>query len=113
MRKTFLFLAILLFTLPGIGAAGTERFPRPADLEPQISFWRAIFTTYLKHQVLVHDALDLDKVYLVLDVRPYLDRGLSEDEVDRLRRVETDDADDQLRATFRRRNALEPETAGP
>jgi membrane-bound lytic murein transglycosylase D len=112
MRKTVLFLAILIVTLPGIGAAGIESFPRPADLEPQIRFWRAIFTTYSKHQVLVHDALDLDKIYAVLDFRSEIDRGLSEGEVDRLRRVETEDAVEHLRGTFLRLHALGSQPEG-
>jgi membrane-bound lytic murein transglycosylase D len=106
MRRGILFLATLLALLPAAGMAGTDSFPRPAELEPQIRFWRAIFTVYSRNQVVVHDALDLDKVYAVLDFRPYVDQGMSEGEVDRLRRVETDDAVERLGATLRRLHTL-------
>src|SRR5438477_12642623 len=73
MRIRVLFLATLLATLApiaGVRAAEDEAtvdvrqahlFPRPAELEPQIRFWRAIFTQYSAHQVVLHDAVHLDR----------------------------------------------------
>src|SRR5437870_4876119 len=88
MRIRVLFLATLLATLApvaGVRAAEDEAtvdvrqahlFPRPAELEPQIRFWRAIFTQYSAHQVVLHDAVHLDKVYKVLDFRSRREEGL-------------------------------------
>src|SRR5438046_10553804 len=89
MQIRALFLATLLATLApagGVRAAEAEAaadagqarlFPRPAGLEPQIHFWRAIFTQYSAHQVVLHDALSLDKVYKVPASRSRIDVGLS------------------------------------
>ena len=49
--------------------ARADTFPRPASLEPQIRFWRSVFADYSRLQVVVHDTVDLDKVYSVLDFR--------------------------------------------
>src|SRR5437763_14890400 len=119
MRIRVLFLATLLATLApvaGVRAAEDEAtvdvrqarlFPRPAELEPQIRFWRAIFTQYSAHQVVLHDAVHLDKVYKVLDFRSRLDDGFSEGELASLERLETDVELDRLRALL-----LRPHAAG-
>ena len=117
MRIRVLFLATLLATLApagGVLAAEDEAgvdvrqarlFPRPAELEPQIRFWRAIFTQYSAHQVVLHDAVHLDKVYKVLDFRSRLDDGFSEGELASLERLETDVELDRLRALLLRLHA--------
>ena len=117
MRIRVVLLATLLATL-GLATGGrTEQatddaqrcarlFPRPAALEPQIRFWRSIFTQYSTHQVVLHDAVDLDKIYEVLDFRPYLREGMSEVEVERLRRIETDVELERVRARLLRLNDL-------
>src|SRR5919197_5478129 len=117
MRIRVVLLATLLATL-GLATGGrTEQatddaqrcarlFPRPAALEPQIRFWRSIFTQYSSHQVVLHDAVDLDKIYEVLDFRPYLRDGMSEVEVERLRRIETDFELERVRARLPRLNDL-------
>jgi len=64
--------------------AHADAFPCPAGLEPQVRFWRGIFAETSIHQVVLHDALHLDKVYKVLDFRPELEDGVSPAEVDRL-----------------------------
>src|SRR5205809_3955999 len=118
MRIRVLFLATLLATLApvaGVRAAEDEAtvdvrqahlFPRPAQLEPQVRFWRAIFTQYSAHQVVLHDALRLDKGYKILDFRSRLDDGFGEGERASLERFETDLELDRLRATLLRLHAL-------
>ena len=120
MQIGALFLATLLATLApaaGVRAAEAEAaadvrqaslFPRPAELEPQIRFWRAVFTQYSAHQVVLHDAVHLDKVYKVLDFRSRLDDGFSDGELAGLERIETDVELDRLRATLLRLHALGP-----
>src|SRR2546427_8294627 len=119
MRVGGCFLAVLLIsTLPVVGARADEAaahadlFPRPAGLESQVRFWRRIFAEYSVHQVVLHDALHLDKVYKVLDFRPELEDGMSPGEVDRLQRVETDLELEHIRATLLRLHALGPDTEG-
>src|SRR5437870_1189634 len=120
MQIGALFLATLLVTLaPAAGTRAAEAeaaadvrqaslFPRPAALEPQLTFWRAIFTQYSTHQVVLHDALHLDKVYKVLDFRSRLDDGLGEGELASIERFETDLELDRLRATLLRLHARGP-----
>src|SRR5579862_760931 len=119
MRRAIYFLAMIL---AAVGPAAVARaadappaeerlartFPRPADLEPQIAFWRAIFTRYSKHQVVLHDAVQLDKVYKVLDFTPHVENGMSDGELAALERIETDLELERLRATLLRLHALGP-----
>src|SRR5581483_11906037 len=94
MRRIRSFLAALLFA-SAAGAAGAEAlqrddFPRPPSLESQIRFWRAIFTEYSKHQIVLHDTVDLDKIYKVLDFRAEAEGGMSPVLLERLEREETE-----------------------
>jgi len=50
-------------------------------LEPQVEFWKQIFTTYSTRQVVIHDALYLDRVYEVLDFEPLTDGILNDAEI--------------------------------
>jgi membrane-bound lytic murein transglycosylase D len=105
-----LFLATTLASASpaGAGTASNDpsQFPRPAELEAPIRFWRAIFTEYSTHQVVLHDALHLDKVYKVLDFRPEVDEGQSEVQVERIQRAETDLEVDRLRAILLRLDGM-------
>jgi membrane-bound lytic murein transglycosylase D len=98
--------------LPDEPARPSAVFPRPAALEPQIKFWRAIFAEYSTHQVVLHDALYLDKIYKVLDFRQQLDDGLSPGEVDRVQRIDTDLELERVRATLLRLHGLGPDPQG-
>jgi membrane-bound lytic murein transglycosylase D len=122
MRFRTAFLAIALAVLcPAIGRtadapdASTPNprlFPRPASLESPIAFWRAIFAEYSTHQVVLHDAWYLDKVYKVLDYRRHLAEGLSLAEVERIQRIDTDLEMERVRATLLRLHALGPDPQG-
>jgi membrane-bound lytic murein transglycosylase D len=117
MHRVALFLAIILSSFPAghvlavepVASARERLFPRPEALEPQIRFWKAVFTEYSTNQVVLHDALHLDKVYKVLDFRPQLADGMSAGEVDRLRAIETDVEMARLRATLLRLDAAGPQ----
>jgi len=55
---------IFLLTLCRPGLAAPEAlFPRPAELEPDVSFWVAIFTDYSSDQGVLHDNRYLGVVY--------------------------------------------------
>lgn len=83
-------------------AARANPFPRPASLEPAVRFWTAVFTEYSRDQVLVHDDVELDKIYHVLDFRPDRARGATDAELDRIRARETDRVVAELRAALTR-----------
>ncbi|MCS6926984.1 MAG: LysM peptidoglycan-binding domain-containing protein [Candidatus Binatia bacterium] len=55
------------------GSRFPHYFPYPPALKPQVEFWKKIFAQYSEWQVVIHDTEDLDKVYTVLDFRPFLD----------------------------------------
>jgi membrane-bound lytic murein transglycosylase D len=56
-------------------------FPVLHGLEPQVEFWKKIFATYSSRQVVIHDALHLDRVYEVLDFESWSDNGFSDAEI--------------------------------
>jgi membrane-bound lytic murein transglycosylase D len=49
-------------------AGASETFPRPAELEPDIAFWRAIFTEYDSDEGVLHDSRNLAVVYERIDI---------------------------------------------
>ena len=55
--------------------AAPEDFPRPEGLRTQIEFWKKVFTEYSENQVVIHDALYLDKIYSTVDVEPLAASG--------------------------------------
>lgn len=108
----FAFLAIMMFRAVTADAAPDPRhFPRPAALEPQIRFWRAIFTEHSTHQVVLHDALHLDKIYKVLDFRREA-AGMDAVELERLKREVTDLELERIRLTLLRLHALGSDPQG-
>jgi membrane-bound lytic murein transglycosylase D len=114
MRSAAIVVFTILLALPRVGGAATA-FPRPPEMEHQIRFWRNVFTVYSQDQTLIHDTVDLDKVYSVIDVRPYADMGYSAAERDQIRRDMTDGEIARIRFLLRRlsegtpRNALQPD----
>jgi membrane-bound lytic murein transglycosylase D len=106
------FLAIMVLRAASLAAApDPQEFPRPAALEPQIRFWRAIFTEHSTHQVVLHDAFYLDKVYKVLDFRREA-AGMDPVELERLKREVTDLEMERLRRTLLRLHSLGPDPQG-
>ncbi|MFI5396996.1 MAG: transglycosylase SLT domain-containing protein [Candidatus Binatia bacterium] len=63
--------------------APAEQSPVPVlpGLETQVEFWKNIFATYSTHQVVIHDALNLDRIYEVLDFQSLADSGFSDAEI--------------------------------
>jgi hypothetical protein len=57
-----------------VPSASIEPFPAPSALRPQIDFWKSIFATYSRYQVVIHDTEDLSKIYIVLDFRTLLEQ---------------------------------------
>src|SRR5581483_8048209 len=124
MRFGLFFLATILATQgPALAAPSAAEppaqdehrarlFPRPAALEPQFRFCRAVFAEYSSHQIVLHDAVYLDKIYKVLDFRPQRDDGMDLGELARLERIQTDLEMDRIRPTLLRLHALGPNPQG-
>jgi membrane-bound lytic murein transglycosylase D len=102
MRALSVVVAVLLSLLAPVADAATTAFPRPPEIEHQIAFWRRVFAEYSKYQVVVHDTVDLDKVYSVLDFRDLVANGTSLIEVERLQKDETDLEMERIRGLLRR-----------
>ena len=63
-KSRFWCLICLLF----LGVAGAdERFPQPAELQPDVDFWVSIFSRYTTNQGVLHDNRDLGIVYERID----------------------------------------------
>lgn len=83
--------------------ATSGHFPYPAALRPQVEFWKKIFATYSKYQVVIHDTEYLDKVYKVLDFRSLLaEPGMHEAAVDQIKAKQTKQELEQIRAILLR-----------
>ena len=62
---------VLLAAAPAApAAAGEEAFPRPANLEANIAFWKLVFTQWGERDLVIHDAERLDIVYEVIPTVP-------------------------------------------
>lgn len=44
-------------------------FPRPASLQENVDFWKHVFATYSRHQIVIHDAERPGRLYSILDFR--------------------------------------------
>ncbi len=55
--------------------AAPADFPLPPSLKTAVHFWKNVFGRYSEHQILVHDAEHLGRVYSVLDYRDLVDAG--------------------------------------
>src|ERR1043165_3268274 len=58
---------VCLVAFTGTSFAASEGFVRPAGLEPDIAFWRRIYTEVTTDGGLIHDPEHLDVVYEVLE----------------------------------------------
>ena len=104
-------LFVVLFVGVGSGSAfgnvdkhaspAFSPLPYPQALRPQVEFWTKIFATYSEYQVVVHDAVYLDKVYAVLDFRPLLKKH-SEAKVRKLKAKRTKQELRKIRAALRK-----------
>jgi membrane-bound lytic murein transglycosylase D len=71
-------------------------------MEHQIRFWRSVFADYSKYQVVVHDTIDLDRIYSVVDFTDLAAQGVDPIELDRAMKEETEIEVARLRSLFRR-----------
>jgi membrane-bound lytic murein transglycosylase D len=67
LRTSFIILlAAFAFTAPHFASADVDHFVRPPELEPDIAFWRRIYTEVSTEGGVLHDPEDLSVVYEVM-----------------------------------------------
>lgn len=66
---------VLLFALPLAALAAGDPFPKPAELAPDVDFWRSIFSEYATDEGVLHDNRNLAVVYERLDMPSSLRRS--------------------------------------
>ncbi len=86
--------------------------PFPPGLETQVRFWKNIFATYSTREVVIHDALHLNRVYAVLDFRPLAESGLSDAEIAAYAQEKVEREKERVRATLMRLHQLGPHPLG-
>ncbi|MBK9950182.1 MAG: lytic transglycosylase domain-containing protein [Candidatus Competibacteraceae bacterium] len=52
--------------LPSLALSADSAFPAHSELQPQVTFWRNVYTTWKQNQVVLHDDRYLDIIYGVL-----------------------------------------------
>jgi membrane-bound lytic murein transglycosylase D len=80
--------------------------PVPPGLEPQVEFWKRIFSTYSTQQVVIHDALYVDRIYEVLDFHLFADNGFSDAETAAYSREEVRSEKERIRTILLRLDQL-------
>lgn len=65
--RVLLPVLLCLVAVAGTSQAASEAFVRPAELEPDIAFWRRVYTEVTTDGGLIHDPARLDVVYEVLE----------------------------------------------
>jgi membrane-bound lytic murein transglycosylase D len=68
-------VGLILATLAVSSRADDGPFPRYPQIEPNIAFWTNIYTRYTTRQAVVHDSVNLDLVYGVIDLVPVEENG--------------------------------------
>lgn len=92
--------------LSSITPAKQSPVPVLPGLETQVEFWKHIFGTYSTHQVVIHDALRLDRIYEVLDFQSLSDSGLSDAEITAYSRDKVRSEEERIRAILMRLHQL-------
>ena len=79
-------------------------------LETQVEFWKQIFATYSTRQVVIHDALHLNRIYTVLDFRPLADSGAGDAEVNAYAKGKVESEKERIRAALLRLHQIGPDS---
>jgi len=83
-------------------------FPVLPGLKTQVEFWKKIFGFYSTRQVVIHDALHLNRIYTVLDFRPLADSGASDAELEATMKSKVESEKERVRAILTRLHQLGP-----
>ncbi|MGA1795238.1 MAG: lytic transglycosylase domain-containing protein [bacterium] len=63
-----LFTSVTFTGNPAFPSTEGDPFPRPAELEPSIEFWKKIYTVYTTEEGVIHDSDDLTIIYEVVNL---------------------------------------------
>ena len=79
-RTQMLRVAIAVIWLVGLpltvsGHGGDSLFPRYPRIEPNVEFWTQIYSHYTTTQAVVHDSVQLDRIYDVIELLPTQNKG--------------------------------------
>ena len=85
-------VAWLLTAAVQAGAASGGSIPDLPRLRTQVSFWKQVYGTYSRNEVVIHDTRRLDRVYVVLDFSDVAASDLSAADIEAYRkeRIETE-----------------------
>ena len=86
--------ALGLLLLPALLEA-SQRFPLYASIRPNVAFWEDIYGRYTTRQAVLHDSVDLSRVYMVVEL---VDRDLPL--ASRINELRTTQAKNRLSALF-------------
>lgn len=75
----------LFFSLSVSGHADQTLFPEYTVVKPNVSFWINIYTRYPTTQVVIHDSVDLDIVYDVINLVPAKTPGVRKENRKRMK----------------------------
>ncbi|MFO7713187.1 transglycosylase SLT domain-containing protein [Desulfosarcina sp.] len=70
MKIWFLIVSVLFGPTLSFGKSAEATFPEYAVIDANVSFWVNIYAHYATTQAVVHDSVDLDVVYAVIDLEP-------------------------------------------
>lgn len=70
VKAAGLLALMIIFSFSG-PRAETGPFPIPEIIAPNVAFWTKVYGTYTTNQGIVHDNLDLNIIYDVIDLLPY------------------------------------------
>lgn len=60
-------------------------FPKPAELEPAVEFWRKTYAEWSRSQIAFHDNRYMDIVYEVIDLPGYVGESLNDEQKNRMK----------------------------
>ena len=83
-------------------ALDPQAFPVPDALVPSVAFWRDVFARYDSTQTLIHDDVQLDVVFTVVDVGDLVRSGASRAAIERAQRDRVRDAIRRYQQVLRR-----------
>jgi membrane-bound lytic murein transglycosylase D len=94
-------------------ALDPQVFPVPTVLAPNVAFWRDVFSKYDSTETVIHDNLNLDVVYTVVDVGDLKRAGASDLTIERESRRRVRDAIDRYQDVLRALAGLRGASADP
>lgn len=111
-------MSIVALTLPMARAQSAASAPDEPEssvpflpgLKTQVEFWKQVFATYSTRQVVIHDALHLQRIYAVLDFRPLADSGASDAEIEAYARDQVQSEKERVRAALLHLHQVGPES---